>query len=762
MAGLKHRHDRIAWLACGILCALCAFALKDSVRGATVRERFPGSPLFAQGPQRKANPPAAAQQGAPRKAAPPPAAQDAQAQAGAEAYQRAEAAWRRGDYRAANDYFRTAVANQPENADYKVRWGRLFYERFQPGDAAAVFEEALKIKPDHVGAILGLALVSSDSFERKAIDLAEQAVKLDPKLVEGYELLARLALEDGSRQRAAAEADRALAVSDRALPAMAIHAAIDLLNDKAESPWLERIFKINPRYGEAYAVAGRAFVLNQRYREGIELYRQAVERNPQLWAAHSELGVNLMRLGEEEEARQHLELAYNNNYRNPATVNTLRLIDSYKNYDTIRTPSYVLKLNKKEAALLGPYVEAEMQRAIATYEKKYRFKLERPVQVEIYPDHEDFAVRTLGMPGLGALGVTFDYVVAMDSPSARKPGSFHWASTLWHEMSHVYVLAETRHRVPRWFTEGISVYEETAVSPDWGDRLDPEVISALKEKKLLPVAELDKGFVRPSYPTQVVVSYYQAGQICDFIVQKWSFDKLVAMIADFARPTTTAQVIEQELGMKPEAFDQQFLAWLEARTRKTVEGFEQWRKAIKEVAAAAREEKYDDVIREGQAIRDLYPDYVEPGSVYEFLAEAWLAKKDKARARAELEEYARVGGRGPAVLKQLATLQEEAGLKKEAAATLNSLNYIAPVGDEDLHHRLGGLYLETGNVQGAIREFHAVINSSPHDRAAAHYELARAYQAANQLEAAKEQVVLSLEVAPGFKLAQRLLLELNK
>ena len=123
---------------------------------------------------------------------------------------------------------------------------------------------------------------------------------------------------------------------------------------------------------------------------------------------------------------------------------------------------------------------------MSTYEKKYKLKLEKPVQVEVYPDHEDFAVRTLGMPGLGALGVTFGYSVAMDSPSGRKPGTFHWASTLWHEMSHVYTLTATGHRVPRWFTEGLAVHEETAISPDWGDRLSPDVIAAIKGKKLLP------------------------------------------------------------------------------------------------------------------------------------------------------------------------------------------------------------------------------------------------------------------------------------
>ena len=79
------------------------------------------------------------------------------------------------------------------------------------------------------------------------------------------------------------------------------------------------------------------------------------------------------------------------------------------------------------------------------------------------------------------------------------------------------MLTATNHRVPRWFTEGMAVHEETAASPDWGDRLDPERSGAIKDKKLLPIAELDRGFVRPDIRQQVIVSYFQAGQICDYI-----------------------------------------------------------------------------------------------------------------------------------------------------------------------------------------------------------------------------------------------------
>src|SRR5438132_8588141 len=103
------------------------------------------------------------------------------------------------------------------------------------------------------------------------------------------------------------------------------------------------------------------------------------------------------------------------------------------------------------------------------------------------------------MTGLGALCVTFGSAIAMDSPSGRPPGTFHWAATMRHELSHVYVLTATNHRVPRWFTEGLAVYEESATDPDWGDRLDPHAIDAIQKKKLLPIAQLDRGFIRPQY-----------------------------------------------------------------------------------------------------------------------------------------------------------------------------------------------------------------------------------------------------------------------
>ena len=676
-------------------------------------------------------------------------------------YLRAEGLWGVERYDEANDEFREVIKENPKNAEYRVRWGLLFFERFNSADAQGLFEEALKIDPKNAQAYLGVARVEAEGYSQDAVKAAQKAADLDPKLYQAHEELAFLALEDNDEDTAAKQADLALGISGEALDAMAIHLSIDFLHDKNDSPWAGRILKVNPAYGEAYSTAGHFYVINRRYDQGIAAYRRALELNPRLWEARAQLGVNLMRLGYDTEAYQQLEECFNARYASAEVKNSLRLLDSYKDFVTYKTPALVLRLNKNEADLLRPYFEEQIERNIADYEKKYQMKPNGPIQVEVYPNHEDFAVRTMGLPGLGALGVTFDQVIAMDSPSGRTPGSFHWASTLRHEMSHAFILQATNNRVPRWFTEGLAVYEETSASPDWGDRLDPEAIHAIQKKMLLPVAELDRGFIRPSYPAQVIVSYFQGGKICSYIAEKWGYSKLLDMIHSYAKLESTPEVFQKDLGISTTDFDKQFLAWLDAQTKVTTDHFDQWREKLKTMVADERNKDYGAVIQIGNEIRDWYPDYVEVGSVYELLSDAYLAKGDKDDARQQLEKYNQVGGRDPKLVEQYATLAEEAGQPQKAAAALDRLNYIYPE-DQELHKRLGDLWLAQNNLPGAIREYQALLALKPLDQATSHYQLAEAYRRSNQLDQARDQVLLSLEAAPGYKPAQKLLLEIAK
>src|SRR5258708_17201197 len=176
------------------------------------------------------------------------------------------------------------------------------------------------------------------------------------------------------------------------------------------------------------------------------------------------------------------------------------------------------------------------------------------------------------------------------------------------------------------------------------------------------------------------------------------------MVHSFAQLKATPEVIRQNLAMEPEEFDKQLLVWLDKDVGKTVANFDKWRTGVKDLVQQAKNKNYDEVLKEGEEVRGLYPDYVYPANPYEFMAEADLAKGNKQAAVAILTDYEKMGGRNPQALKQLASLEEELGKPADAAATLDRLNYIFPV-DEELHRHLGDLCLGPENFKGRTPRF---------------------------------------------------------
>ena len=134
----------------------------------------------------------------------------------------------------------------------------------------------------------------------------------------------------------------------------------------------------------------------------------------------------------------------------------------------------------------------------------------------MFPRHDDFAVRNLGLPGMiCALGACFGRVVTLDSPRARPPGDFKWRATLWHEIAHVITLQMSKQRVPRWLTEGVSVYEEQRARAAWGRDQELMFARALNDGEVLSLRDLNGGF---SKPETISLSYFQASILVEHIV----------------------------------------------------------------------------------------------------------------------------------------------------------------------------------------------------------------------------------------------------
>jgi len=225
---------------------------------------------------------------------------------------------------------------------------------------------------------------------------------------------------------------------------------------------------------------------------------------------------------------------------------------------------------------------------------------------------------------------------------------------------------------------------------------------------------------------------------------------------------TTPQVVQQDLGLASAEFDKQYLAWLDSRYGAEAARFDEWRAKLKTLVAAAEQKQYDKVLQQGPAILAMFPEYVSDANVYELMADADKFVGDARSEAAVLIEYEHAGGQQPALLKRLATLEETGGKESEAEATLERINYIYPVKDEELHRRIGDLLYAEKNYDGAIREYGARVASNPLDKAGAEFNLAQAYYASGQKDKAQESVLAALETAPGYRPAQKLLLELQQ
>ena len=690
---------------------------------------------------------------------------------------KADAARASGDVRAANTFFQTAIKEYPQDAALRARWGELFAATHQNNEAVRLFEEALELDAKYAPAKIGLAKIAAGQYEEKTREWAAQVIDETPdQALEAHLMVARAALEDGAIDAGAVALDTALELAEKnrrsPLEIYALKASVDLLRGTTESPWTQRALALNARYGDAYAIPAHFYVITRRYREAIALLQKAVEIEPDLYTAHAELGVNLLRENELEVAQQHLQIAYRGDPFSAPIVNTLRLIDSFDNFvvtehpakpaapgsNAAPNPGVTLRLHKDETKVLEPYVLDLVNRTIETYSKRYGFTLKQPVIVELYPDHDDFAVRIAGLPGIGLLGVTFGYLVAMDSPTGRADDQFHWGTTLWHEMAHVFTLEATNHLVPRWFSEGVSVYEEWSTGPLPGRHIPLPVLAAIKEGKFLPVAELDRGFIRPTYEEQVIVSYMQAGLICEYIAGRFGQEALERMLDQFKNGKDTAQAIQGALGISPGQFDENFDAYVDMQLGGVLAQLDAWREKQGELQETVQSGEWRLVAAKAAEAIELFPDYVDDGSPYIAKARAHRELGETALGTTTLLEYRKRGGYDPDALIALARMLGDAGRTDESIAAFKDVLMVAPLRPE-VHRDFGDRLAAANRQREALVEYQAFLAMNPQDLAEAHYRLAKTYVALDDRAKGREHLLYALEIAPHYREAQQLLLE---
>jgi Flp pilus assembly protein TadD len=544
-----------------------------------------------------------------------------------------------------------------------------------------------------------------------------------------------------------------------------------------------RTLAIAPKYGEVFRKAGELTAHNYRFDEAVALTRRALTLSPGNSRIQADLGLHLLRTGDEAAARAALEASFAADPYDVVTLNLLRMLDTLDKFVTIRDGDIVMKLDKDEAPVLQEYAMPLAHQALDTLAKRYEFTPKGPILVEIFPKHDDFAVRTLGLPGMvGALGACFGRVVTMDSPRAR-PGEFQWEATLWHELAHVITLQMSAQRLPRWLSEGISVYEETRARRDWGREMEMEFASMLNRGETLKLTDLNAAFQNPK---TISLAYFQASLLVDHIVSAYGEAGLRNLVREFAKGGDTDAVLKRslntDLAQMQAGFDQTVERTFGAMRRALAvpEGADDLLKApletLQKIAsdnprsypvqialgrALKRAGRTDEAVQAFDRAAALIPTARGNGSPYEELAAIALEKKDQPRAIAALTSVVANDFNNVEAARKLAELQHETGVRDPAKVlpVLLRVTAIDPF-DGETHSALGRLALQRNDPVAAAREFRAALTLNPVDRAAALTDLAESYFLAGRKADAKKQTLAALEIAPSYERAQELLLKL--
>lgn len=683
----------------------------------------------------------------------------------------------------ARNLYAEAIDADPSYLEAQLGGGELFTEKYNYAEAAVFFEDALKLNPNSARAHLGVAM--NKKIERDVAVLASlaRALTINPNLVEARALSAALELEAGEYREANAEIEKGLRINPNAAELHALRAASLYLQDGDYAAAAAQALAINPRYGQLYETLAHYATITRRVEQAADFSRRAVELSPRLWSAHLSLGMALLRLGRMEEGRAEVERSFGGDPFNAWAKNTLDLLDAMRDFRETRRGAFVVKAAANEAEVLAPLAASLLEEAAAKLTAKYKFTPKGPVVVELFPNHEDFAVRALGLPGLGALGVCFGQVIAQDSPSARPAGEFNWGGTLWHEYTHVITLQMTDYRIPRWFSEGLSVYEERRARPGWGGGWNPSVLRAYADGRWFKIADLDAGFVRPKRADDVQLAYFQASQVVEFVVERYGFDAVLRMLALYRDKAHTPDVLRQALKLSEDEFDRAFMEFVGAKARPLQEGLggagavDPSRLSKETVLGMlAAHETFPLRLRAGHLLRDegdmegailnfrraaeLYPHYAGEGNPYEALADLYEKRGDAAAAAEAVESLLKYDETNLKATGRLAELRLKQGDPTRAVEALRLGFYIAPF-EPLAHARAGELYLETKDGAGALAAFQSALALRPPNEAEALYNVARAYHALGRTAEAKRSVLRALEAAPSYEKAQELLLTLT-
>ncbi|MCH2378354.1 MAG: tetratricopeptide repeat protein [Pedosphaera sp.] len=657
----------------------------------------------------------------------------------------------KSDYELAGRTFQQALKKHPKNAE--LHFGTaLAFASSDRKIMARHLQSALNINTNHIGSRL---LLVDHLIDREAYDDAEKqialALKVNPHHPEAW-----------------------------AYRSVVAHLREDKAAEKTARDSALKYWKTNPKVDH---IIGQKLSQKYRFAEGSAHQRQALVFDKDFLPAKIQLAQDLLRLGLEREGWAMAEAAHEIDGYDVTTFNLITLKDTLDKYTTLTNANFRVRMTPHEAAIYGPRALRLLEKAHATLSKKYGLKLEQQTTVEIFADQKDFGVRTFGMPdNPGFLGVCFGCVITANSPASQMPSPANWESVLWHEFCHTITLTLTKNKMPRWLSEGLSVYEERQANPAWGMRMNPRFREMILSDELTPISKLSGAFMSPESNVHLQFAYYESSLVVEHIVERFGLESIRKILRDLSQGVKINDAIAKHTepmkklevafakyakkkakGLAPELeWDKpdprELRANIEELAKKHPKNFyilsQQARRAINARDWEAAKAHCRKLIK-------LFPrQNGGANNPYVLLAKAHRELKEFSEERKTLETLAGMSDDAYDVFLRLIELTAEA--KDWDTVRLNCERALAVNPLLPQPHRQLAIAAEAQNrPKPAIESWQTLLELDPLDPAEPHYHLALLLRETDNTKA-KRHLLMALEEAPRFRKALRLLLDWEK
>ncbi|MBD5779441.1 tetratricopeptide repeat protein [Pelagicoccus sp. NFK12] len=643
--------------------------------------------------------------------------------------------------------------------------------------ASKAFQEGLVEHPGNVELLSGLAAAFQEGDRSQLLNFAQQALAINPRHSPTLILLAEHLIAAESYEAAEQNLDAALQTNPKSPNALALKATLAYIRNDSEEGDLQRAKALASWNGnpEVDYRIGKQLSRKYRFSDGASHQRIALGLDDSYNPARIQLAQDLLRLGKNDEAWPLADAVHESDPYNISAYNLVTLRDRLYHFETLESEHFLIRMSKEEAPVYGPRALRVLEQAHAKLTERYGIELPQKTTVEIYPNPADFETRTFGVPGNpGFLGVCFGPVFTINSPSTRFN---NWEAVLYHEFCHTVTLHLTNNRMPRWLSEGLSVYEEKVENPAWGQRMSASYRSRILSGQMQPISSMSAAFLQATDGEDVQFAYYQSYLVVEYIAQRFGMDPLRDLLVSLGDGVSINDGLERHLAPLAE-LDEEFAAFAEAKASALASSYRfesqggpigavmdlaspqtNYSAKLDNALASLEAEKWEEAIEELEALAQSAGYLPGPENAHWPLSKAYRGigyKEEEARILKVMVEHET--HRLPPVIRLL-ELAGERGDPQEILKWSSAWLAINPMAETPWRSLLSSSQAMDLS-QKSIEAISALLALKTPDRPSLHYQMAL-LTGATDPRGAKRHVLQALEEAPRFADAYQLLKKLQ-